>query len=495
MARISLLLCIRTTSKREWESATLPAELALFSFGSGSVSTSVRSDGTLVAEAKSRGVQEQEGQTTRKKSVGENGVTWVNKMSINYGNIMRITGAPAYAMPTCGGGILHRERFLANPYARLVSGIVVVSLFAGASGAQAVPGREARVRQEFTQEVAQGTQALQAGNNQEAEKAYRQALALDPHSVEVLNNLAISIARQGREPEAIELYEKALSLRKNDPVTERNLGVAYFRAQRYSEALPLLKSFAQGTPTFQSLDLAGLDLFALDRYHEAATYLERASQADPKDLPTLDILGKAYWREKNYSGVTAVFERIMAVDPNSPEAHFMLGLADDIEYKEQDAVREFQAVLAADPNYPDVHQSLGLIDWRENKANGAEEEFQQELKGHPNDPVSNYMMGLILQKQGSTAQAVPYLHRAVTVNPSYLAALFQLGQCYLAESQPAEAVKPLERAAEIAPDDAQVHFVLGRAYGLAGHSAEAARERNRAQAIQARQNVQPPATR
>ncbi|MGA7523056.1 MAG: tetratricopeptide repeat protein [Acidobacteriaceae bacterium] len=318
---------------------------------------------------------------------------------------------------------------------------------------------------------------------------------MDPRSVEVLNNLAISIARQGREPEAIQLYERALSLRKNDPITERNLGIAYFQAQRYPEALPLLKSFARRNPTFQSLDLTGLDLFALDRYHEAAAYLERASQADPKDLPTLDILGRAYWREKNFTGVTTVFRRIMAVNPNSPEAHFMLGLADDIEYKEQDAVREFQAVLAADPDYPDVHQSLGLIDWRENKASAAEKEFSEELKHHPNDPVSSYMMGLILQKQGNTAQAIPYLREAVTVNPSYLAALFQLAQCYLAENQPAQAVKPLERAAEVAPNDAQVHFVLGRAYSMTGRPADAARERNRARAIQARQNVQPPVSR
>ena len=379
--------------------------------------------------------------------------------------------------------------------AAVVAGCLLFALCAGAICGQTSAPQENAVRQEFTQAVADGTQALQAGDNPAAEKAYRQALALDPRSVEVLNNLAISIARQGRETEAIALYERALQLRKNDPITERNLGIAYFQAHRYREALPLLESFARETPTFQSLDLTGLDFFALDRYHEAATYLQRASQMDPQDLPTLDILGKACWREKDFAGVTAVFNRIMAANPNSPEAHFMLGLADDIEYKEQDAVREFQAVLAADPDYPAVHQSLGLIDWRENKGSEAEEEFRAELQRHPGDPVSSYMMGLILQKQGKTAQAIPYLREAVTVNPSYLAALFQLGQSYLAENQPAEAVAPLEQAEKIDPGSAQVHFVLGRAYSLTGRTAEAARERDRARAIQARQNVQPPASR
>ena len=84
----------------------------------------------------------------------------------------------------------------------------------------------------------------------------------------------------------------------------------------------------------------------------AAVYLERASHLQPDDLPTLDILGKAYWRAKSYSGVTQVFNRIMAINPDSPEAHFMLGSAYDVMYKEQDALKGFQAVLTANPSYP-----------------------------------------------------------------------------------------------------------------------------------------------
>ena len=41
-------------------------------------------------------------------------------------------------------------------------------------------------------------------------------LTLDPKSVPILNNLAISIARQQREAEAISLYERALSLKPGD---------------------------------------------------------------------------------------------------------------------------------------------------------------------------------------------------------------------------------------------------------------------------------------
>jgi Flp pilus assembly protein TadD len=80
---------------------------------------------------------------------------------------------------------------------------------------------------------------------------------------------------------------------------------------------------------FQILDLSGLCLFALDRYAEAARYLERANQADPSDLETLDILGKAYLRMKDYKALTSVFARVMKLNPNSAPAHIMMGTAYD----------------------------------------------------------------------------------------------------------------------------------------------------------------------
>src|ERR1700761_9199960 len=145
-------------------------------------------------------------------------------------------------------------------------------------------GQEANSQQQLARFMALGSQALQKGDNAAAEQAFRQALAVDPDSIPVLNNLAISLARQQRETEAIALYEKALQLKPGDVVTRRNLGVAYFRARQYQAALPLLESSARETPSFQVLEIAGLDAFALDRYAVAARYLEAAHRAQPNDL-------------------------------------------------------------------------------------------------------------------------------------------------------------------------------------------------------------------
>src|SRR5690349_4806457 len=87
-----------------------------------------------------------------------------------------------------------------------------------------------------------GSSYLQKGDNAEAEKAFRQALALAPRSVEILNNLAIALAKQDKLAEAIPLYKRALVLRPDDLPTIRNLAIAYFKQQNYLHALPLLET-------------------------------------------------------------------------------------------------------------------------------------------------------------------------------------------------------------------------------------------------------------
>ena len=83
-------------------------------------------------------------------------------------------------------------------------------------------------------------------------------------------------------------------------------------------------------PIFRFSTSAGLSLFALDRYPEAAKYLERANQAQPSDLETLDMLGKAYLRMKDYKALTGRIRANHAgQSPTRLPAHVMMGTAYD----------------------------------------------------------------------------------------------------------------------------------------------------------------------
>ncbi len=349
----------------------------------------------------------------------------------------------------------------------------------------------AATRSTLQQAVINGSAALQKGDYAGAEKAFRSALVLDPKSVPILNNLAICVVRQQREQEAIALYERALRLKPDDSVTQRNLGVAYFRAHEYKPALPLLQAYAKETSSYQALDLTGLDLFALDRYSEAAQYLEAAHKLEPTDLQTLDMLGKAYLRTKNYSAVTGVFSQIMAIHPDSAEAHVMMAMADDKLYRQDDAVKEFEAARTADPHYPGIHTGLGVIYWRNDNIDAAEREFHEELSSYPKDPIANCTLGQILRgRRNKPAEAIPYLEAALAVNPGYRDALLELGEARISLEQPDAAIEPLQRAIALEPNDAQAHYILGTAFNKSGRPAEGAKQRKICAQIRANEHAQ-----
>jgi hypothetical protein len=71
-----------------------------------------------------------------------------------------------------------------------------------------------------------GRAALSAGRLDEAERAFREALAHDPANAHAWNNLAITCKWLRRWPEAREAAERALALRPDDVGSAWNLGIA-----------------------------------------------------------------------------------------------------------------------------------------------------------------------------------------------------------------------------------------------------------------------------
>jgi len=325
--------------------------------------------------------------------------------------------------------------------------------------------------------LAQASEAMRKGDNATAADILKRALAIDPHSVPALNNLAIVLARLGQPNEAIPLYERALKVRPDDPVTKRNLAIAYFKAQRYAEAWRLLKTMAQAhSADFQILELSGLALFALDRYPEAVQYLERTSRLQPSDLETLDVLGKAYLHMKDYKALTSVFTRIMEVNPDSAAGHVMMGTAYDQMLQEDDALKEFQAAAKADRNFMGVHSGLALLYWKQGNVELAEQEFRSELRRFPADPVSNRLLGELFLRNDRPAEAAPYFQKALEANRRDRDAIFDLAKAELDMDRPEQAVAALRRAIQIDPAYAEAHYLLSTTLRRLGHADEALRE-------------------
>jgi Flp pilus assembly protein TadD len=124
-----------------------------------------------------------------------------------------------------------------------------------------------------------------------AEKAYAEALRLDPGSTMVLSNRGYSRLLQGRYDEAVSDLTVAVRARPNEPQVQNNLRLALALSGRYDEA------FAGVSRRDLHRELNNIGYAALVRgdYVSAEAYLNRA-------LEVSDVFYRQAWQNLVYLG-------------------------------------------------------------------------------------------------------------------------------------------------------------------------------------------------
>jgi len=132
--------------------------------------------------------------------------------------------------------------------------------------------------------------------NEEAERALRKAIELDPKFAPALAYLGLIRARNGSNDEAIPLYERALRV---DP----KLGVVH-----YLIADAMLKQM-------------NADVRIIE------THLRQSVEMDPTFMPARLSLGKLFMRSQRWTDAVSELEQAVRLDPGVADAYYQLGLA------------------------------------------------------------------------------------------------------------------------------------------------------------------------
>lgn len=132
--------------------------------------------------------------------------------------------------------------------------------------------------------------------NEEAERALRKAIELDPKFAPALAYLGLIRARTGAYAEAISNYESAL---RADPT----LAVVH-----HLIADSMLKQ-------------TNADARIIEKH------LRQSVEMDPAFIPARLSLGKLFMRAQHWADAVSEFEQVVKLDPNVPEAYYQLGLA------------------------------------------------------------------------------------------------------------------------------------------------------------------------
>jgi hypothetical protein len=128
----------------------------------------------------------------------------------------------------------------------------------------------ARDREAIDQAVAAGSEQLKAGQLDQAQASFRQALALEPENSRVLALLGLTYFRAGQFSDAQPIYEKLVELAATDPSHRLNLGLVYLKVNEHEKAINALEASRALDPSQgRAVNYLGLAYARAGRYAEA----------------------------------------------------------------------------------------------------------------------------------------------------------------------------------------------------------------------------------
>jgi tetratricopeptide (TPR) repeat protein len=238
-----------------------------------------------------------------------------------------------------------------------------------------------------------GMLLVQTGNTSQGEQFLRDALARQPHRLELLDALATAELRQGRARSAVSLLEDILWHRPDDAQAQHRLARALFLGGEFHRALE---------PARRSVDLNPLDS-VLRRFYSLL----------------LDIQGN---KEESYRQLKAACQ----LDPQNASLWFHLSEKECQAGKLEDALKLLRKASQLDPENPLYHSALSQL-YHQLGQKGLS--IEEASKGRElTEAFEGYTRTLALATKGERRAAVELLQPFVQSHPEFITgALFLAG--------------------------------------------------------------------
>ena len=157
----------------------------------------------------------------------------------------------------------------------------------------------------------------QAGRLVEAERHYRQVLAVAPRHADSLHLLGVASFRAGRADLAIELIGQALAVQPDYPEALCNLGNALINLSKLDDAAASYRKALDLAPNYlEPLVNLGNVLESLGRPDEAIDCYRRTITLQPNLSEAHNNLGVALYGQGHVDEAIASYERTLEIDPN-----------------------------------------------------------------------------------------------------------------------------------------------------------------------------------
>jgi tetratricopeptide (TPR) repeat protein len=310
-----------------------------------------------------------------------------------------------------------------------------------------------------------GEGALHAGKLDEAERAFRQVLAIEPGVAGAYANLGVIYMRRKQWTQALEMLHKAEKLAPEIAGIRLNIGLAYYRQKNYPEAIKPFETVVQQVPdSYQARYLLGFCYFFNEHWSDAVTMLEPLwEQVSPSDqLNYLYVLGRAAENAKNTALEEKAYARMAEIGQGSPEFRMIMAKAHLNRGEFDDAVRELEAAAQADPKLPLVHYYLGMALLHLQNFERARQEFIEDIAIEPDAAFTYEQLGKVDATLQDDAEAGKNFARAVKLDPGLSESRLGLAKIEERKKEYPAALAQLDEIIRLNKENAGARYLRGQ---------------------------------
>jgi tetratricopeptide (TPR) repeat protein len=322
-----------------------------------------------------------------------------------------------------------------------------------------------------------GQDALNHGRLSEAERDFRQILALDPQAGAAYANLGVVYMRRKQWNKALEMLRNAERLLPQMAGIRLNIGLAYYRQNEFLLAIPPFESVVRDQPdALQPRYLLGQCYFFADRWADAADALEPLWTQESTQLNYLYVLSIAAHRAGRKELDERATAQLVRVGEGSPEYHLFMGKA-HLNLEQYDlALEDFQAAAAADSRLPFVHFNLGLTYLKKQDYEHSRDEFLKDAAVEPDLALNYDELGDVYTLMQQDSDAEKSYRNALRLDARLINSEVGLAKVYERQEKYTQALAAIESAGKLDRDRTDIHYLRGKILLHLGRRAEGQKE-------------------
>jgi len=300
------------------------------------------------------------------------------------------------------------------------------------------------------------------GRPEDAVKALRKALQIDPSFWVARRELGIVLWNQGVKDQAYEELQQVTKLFPNDPAVVLLLGQYEFEHQNYSQALIDFSKATGWVERDASLSLMKAQaLLKTDQKSEAGQVL-KALVSRP-DL-TSEQRFKLAWALGEAELYQLAIETFNSLPPEYPDRftrNYGLALAYFEDGQFGKCIELLKSLEAQNIRRPELFSLLGVAEERAGATTDAYEAFRQGIMANPSGAENYLNIATLASQHLNYDLAVEMLSQAIERVPDDHELYLSRGIAYTLKAKFAEAQRDYDRAIQLAPQDAGNYIARG----------------------------------